>query len=286
MIEAVLSLGAIAFIFGSVLAYAAEKFKVEKDPRIEAIAEVVPGANCGACGYPGCEAFAEAVARGEAPPEGCTPGGKKAAEQISEILSNGAGESNEFSTLGYVKETNKVIQEPSQKYIAEVACLGSREYCKEKFEYDGVRDCRAAMMYRNGPKACEFGCIGLATCVETCPFEAIEMRDDGLPRINHDICRGCATCVNTCPKSVIRLIPGDRYKHFIYCNSQETGEIVKENCQYGCLGCGICREQCPVGAINLDNDLAVIDQNKCVNCGLCKDKCPTACIVSESERLQ
>ncbi len=279
MLTPILSMGALAFFFGGILAYAAEKFKTEKDPIVEAITEVVPGVNCGACGYPGCDAFAEAVAKGEASPEGCKPGGKKVADRIIKLVEEGVQESPEGSNVS--PGETKYEKQPS--HLAEVACLGAREVSQEKFEYDGVRDCRAAMMYRNGPKACEFGCLGLGTCVETCPYGAIEMRDHGLPKIDHSKCTGCHDCVNSCPKNIIHLTQ-DLNHHQVICNSKESGAIVEQICEVGCIGCGVCAEGCPVNAVHMAQSLATIDPHRCINCGLCKEQCPRDCIVSGTRR--
>ncbi|OWZ83901.1 RnfABCDGE type electron transport complex subunit B [Natranaerobius trueperi] len=263
MIGPVLGLGALGLFFGFALAFASQKFAAETDPKVEAITESLPGANCGACGYPGCSAFAEAVAKGETSVDGCTPGGKTTAQEIAEILGVSHDESEE-------------------SYVAEVACLGGRDHCKEQFDYDGVQDCRAAMMYSNGFKACEYGCLGLGTCEEVCPFDAIEMQDNGIPYIDPEKCKGCNKCVNICPKQVIRMI-NTKTEHHVRCNSLDKGKVVKKVCEVGCIGCGICAKLCPVDAITIENNLASIDSHECINCGKCKEKCPQDCITSDLE---
>ena len=257
-VSAIVSLGAIGLFFGLVLAVASQVFYVEKDPKIEAISEFLPAANCGACGYPGCGAFAEAVAKGEVGISDCAPGGNEVASKIADVLGVSAVESTE-------------------EYVAEVACMGGREYCDEQFVYHGINDCRAAMMYANGFKACDYGCLGLGTCVEVCNFDAITMGDNGIPIMDPDKCTGCNRCKNICPKNVIRMI-NTKTKHHVRCNSKDKGKVVKRACKIGCIGCGVCAKNCPEEAITIEENLAYIDSHICTNCGKCIEKCPRDCI--------
>ncbi len=263
MFAPILSLGGLGLFFGLVLAYASIKFEVETDPKIEAIEDSLPSANCGACGYPGCGAFAEAVANGETPIDGCTPGGEQTAQTIANILGVSHGES-------------------AEKYVAEVVCLGGKEHCKEQFEYDGVQDCRAAMLYANGFKACDYGCLGLGTCEKICPFDAIEMQNNGIPHIDPDKCTGCNKCANTCPKQVIRMVNANTTYH-VRCSSKDKAKTVKKVCEVGCIGCGLCAKACPVNAVTIENNLAYIDSHECINCGKCQKQCPQDCITSNLE---
>lgn len=264
MVLPVISLGIMALFFGIILAYASQKLAVEKDPRIEAIEETLPAANCGACGYPGCAAFAEAVLKGEAPVDGCTPGGESTANEIASIL----GVNHE--------------QSEEDTYVAEVTCLGSKENCKELFEYDGIKDCKAAMMYANGFKACPYGCLGLGTCERICPFNAITMMDNGLPHIDPEKCQGCNRCANECPRQVIRMINANT-KHHVRCSSKAPGKEVRKVCAVGCIACGVCAKVCPVDAITIEENLASIDSHTCINCGKCAEKCPQGCITADLE---
>lgn len=259
MVLAIISLGGIGLGFGLVLAFASQVFYVEKDPKIEAISDLLPSANCGACGYAGCNSFAESVVKGEASITDCTPGGDDVAAKIADILGVSAAAKSE------------------EEYVAEVACMGGREYCEERFVYHGIEDCRAAMMYANGYKACDYGCLGLGTCERECVFGAIEMGENGIPIINPDKCTGCNRCVNICPKQVIRMINKETKFH-VRCNNKDKGKIVKRICKIGCTGCKVCAKNCPEDAITVENNLSYIDSHKCTNCGTCMEKCPRDCI--------
>ncbi len=258
MVSAIVSLGGIGLVFGIILAVASQIFYVEKDPKVEAIADMLPSANCGACGYPGCNKFAEELVSGDAGITDCAPGGDELAGQIADLLGVSAAKSEE-------------------EYVAEVLCMGGREYCEEQFIYHGIEDCRAAMMYANGFKACDYGCLGLGTCKEECLFGAIEMGDNGIPIVNPEKCTGCNRCVNVCPKDVIRMI-NKKTKFHVRCNNQDKGKIARKVCKVGCIGCKKCAKNCPEEAITVENNLAYIDSHKCTNCGQCKDECPRDCI--------
>ncbi|MBN2898133.1 MAG: RnfABCDGE type electron transport complex subunit B, partial [Clostridia bacterium] len=169
------SLGAMGLLFGAGLAYASQKFAVEVDPRVIAIREAVPGANCGGCGFPGCDGFANAVVEGRAPVNGCPVGGPECAQAIAAVMGLEAGS--------------------SVKQVARVLCNGTGENCQDRFEYDGVMDCRAAVVTLGGPKSCSFGCMGLGTCVKVCPFDAIHVDEaTGLAVVDPEKCTACGKC--------------------------------------------------------------------------------------------
>jgi len=259
MTIAIISLGLMGLVFGGLLAFAAQKFAVDVDPRVEMVQEALPGANCGACGHAGCSKFAEEVVSGNAPLGGCTPGGAKTAARIAEIL-------------------GQVAPEAEARLVAQLVCLGDSSVAKEKFTYHGVPDCRVAMMYSGGSKACRFGCLGLGTCARICPFDAITMSEKGLPIIDIDKCTGCAKCKNSCPKQVLDMINAETF-HYVHCKSTERGKQVREVCERGCIGCGICVKKCPEKAIRLENNLAIIDSYICNNCGQCVTECPRDTII-------
>ena len=182
----VLSLGGMSLLFGAGLAFASQKFAIGTDPKEEQIRQVLPGVNCGACGYPGCDGFAAAVAAGQAPITGCTVGGSSVAQDIGLIMGLEA--------------------EETQRKVAKVLCAGDCDKATNKYHYDGIEDCVAASMLADGPKECSFGCLGLGTCVRACPFDAIYI-DKGIAVVDEEKCTGCEICVAVCPKNIIEMIP-------------------------------------------------------------------------------
>jgi electron transport complex protein RnfB len=250
----------MGLLFGALLAFASKKFSVETDPRIEDIRNVLPGANCGACGYPGCDGFAAAVAAGVAPVDGCTVGGAAVAKEVGSIMG--------------------IEVAAKEKLLARVLCQGDCEAAKDKYEYKGVRDCVAASMLADGPKGCRYGCLGLGTCVRACPFDAIYISDKGLAVVDWDKCTGCGKCVQACPKGLIELIPESSLVQ-VLCISKDPGKEVRDNCKVGCIGCRQCVRACRFDAIEFADNLARIDYSKCVNCMLCAEKCPTGTIYAD-----
>lgn len=261
LLAPVLTLGGMGLVFGAGLAYASKKFAVEVDPRIARIREVVPGANCGACGYPGCDAFAAAVVEGRIQANGCPVGGAKCAGKIAEIMGSSA--------------------EDVESKVAKVICNGSKDKCSDKYVYHGIEDCKAATNIAGGDKSCKYGCLGLGTCVRACAFDAITI-ENGIAVINPEKCTGCTMCVKECPKSVITMAPISKTVH-IMCNSNDKGKEVKANCSVGCIGCQICVKACPFNAIDFENNLAKINYEKCTNCGVCVAKCPTKAIEGQTQ---
>ncbi|WP_303721523.1 RnfABCDGE type electron transport complex subunit B [Malonomonas rubra] len=259
MFAAILSLGGIGLVAATALGVAAKKFAVEIDPRELAILEVLPGANCGACGYPGCSGYAKGVAEGKALPTACSPGGAEVIEAIASVLGIEA-----------------VTFEPQ---VAVVACQGDNQKAKVKYRYLGLTDCNAAQKLADGPKTCPSGCLGLGTCERTCPFDAIEMTSENLAVINRDKCTGCEKCVAVCPRQVIRMTPRKVTTH-VLCNSHDKGALIRGYCQIGCIGCHICNKTVP-GAFVIENFLAHTNYEKLdelEDIELAVTKCPTKCI--------
>ncbi len=249
-------LGGLGAIFGLLLAFAAMKFAVESDPRVDEIESALPGANCGACGYPGCRGVAEAIVEGRAPATACPVGKAATAGKIAEILGVAAGE-----------------VEPKR---AVLLCHGGTGECPDRFVYMGVMDCAAANRLAGGPKSCEYGCLGKGSCVAKCPFGAIRINGQGLAEIGPD-CTGCGLCVSACPRGLLALVPASEAV-LVGCRNLQRGPEVRKICKAGCIACGICVKNCPENAITITDNVAVIDQGKCTQCGICIEKCPTKSI--------
>ncbi|MDR3255121.1 MAG: RnfABCDGE type electron transport complex subunit B [Synergistaceae bacterium] len=253
----VVILGTLGLVFGALLAFASIKFFVETDERVSMIRAILPGANCGGCGFPGCDGYADGIVDAGAKTNLCAAGGAALASGIAKIM----GVDDEVSA-------------PKRAYLK---CNGSPDVSKKIAVYEGINDCRSAAILPGGsPKACPFGCIGFGTCEKVCLFGAISMIN-GLASIDLDKCVGCGACVSACPKSVLALAPAASNVQVI-CNSSWKGPDVKKVCSAGCIGCGLCAKTCQAGAITVDRNIATIDASKCTNCGACVAKCPAKCI--------
>jgi len=259
MFSAIISLGGIGLVAATALGIAAKKFAVEVDPRELAIQDVLPGANCGACGYPGCSGFAKGVAEGKASPTACTPGGAEVIEAIASVLG-----------------IEPITVEPK---VAIVACQGDNVKASVKYRYLGLNDCNAAQKIADGPKVCPGGCLGLGSCELACPFGAIEMTSDKLAVINRDKCTGCEKCISVCPRQVIHMTPRKATTH-VLCNSHDKGALIRGYCKIGCIGCHICNKTVP-GAYVIEKFLARTNYeqlDELENIELAVEKCPTKCI--------
>ena len=258
IIAAAVVVGLVGIILGFFLGVSGEKFKVEVDPKEEAIGEVLPGNNCGGCGYAGCSGLAAAIVKGEAPVNACPVGGAPVAAKIGEIMG--------------------VEAEEGARQVAFVKCAGTCEKANSDYVYSGTRNCATMMFVPNGgPKTCNFGCLGYGTCVAACPFDAIAIVD-GVAVVDKDQCKACGKCIAACPKNLIEFIPYDA-KHVVQCSSNDKGKDVMKACSVGCIGCMLCQKNCPEGAITVTNSVAHIDQTKCTGCGICVEKCPKKIIL-------
>ncbi|MBE7030924.1 MAG: RnfABCDGE type electron transport complex subunit B [Ruminococcaceae bacterium] len=254
-----LAVGAIGLFLGGLLAVASIVFRVETDERVEQIAEILPGANCGGCGYAGCSAFAKAIVEDGAPINRCNLMTAETAEKIAGIMGVEAG----------------VIT----KKVARVACRGTAECAGDQYVSYGLNDCVAAAALGGGPKACAYGCMGLGSCVSVCQFGAISVVD-GVAAVDEDACTGCGACASVCPKNVIAMVDADS-RVFVGCSSRDKGAVVKTYCEVGCIGCKICEKKCEFGAISVVDNVAVIDPEKCTNCGVCASACLKKIIVTD-----
>ncbi|MBI5632290.1 MAG: Fe-S cluster domain-containing protein [Nitrospirae bacterium] len=252
-------LAGLGTVFGAGLAIAAKRFAVQVDPRVEKVLDVLAHAHCGACGYAGCEQYAEAVVKNpDVAPNLCTPAGAKGAEAVALITGKKAD-----------------IKEP---IFARIMCQGGTSRSRKKFIYEGVMDCRAAVLAGGGDKSCAYGCLGYGTCTRVCPFDALHMGNDGLPVVDITKCTGCRKCEQACPKRVIEVLPASKMV-LVTCHSRDKGGDTRKNCDLGCIACGACVKVCPFDAPSVQNNFSRIDINKCKVCGLCVPKCPTKAIV-------
>jgi Na+-translocating ferredoxin:NAD+ oxidoreductase RNF subunit RnfB len=257
IILAAVLIGATGIIIGLLLGFAGEKFAVEVDEKEQAVRELLPGNNCGGCGFAGCDALAKAIAAGDAPAGACPVGGEPVAEQIAAVMG--------------------VEAHSGVRKVAYVKCAGTCDQAERKYEYYGISDCGDAMVVPGaGDKACAYGCLGFGTCVKACPFDAIHIVN-GVAKVDKEQCKACSKCVAACPKHLIQLVP-ENAPSLVQCSSHDMAKKVMEACKVGCRGCTLCAKVCPEGAITMDNFLAVIDPEKCTGCGLCKEKCPAKII--------
>lgn len=240
------------------LGFLGEMFAVERDGRIDEIERHLAGANCGGCGFPGCSAFAEALFKGEAEISRCNPTSAEGKKNIAKILGK--------------------TEEKNVKTVAVVHCIGGNK-CRNKFEYQGYGDCESCELLSNGNKACSMGCMGLGTCVDNCKYSAISVdKDNGCAEVDYSQCTSCGACVSACPKKIIGRIPFEA-KVYVGCSNTCKGKEVTKACSVGCIACGLCQKNCPTGAIELSNNLAVIDYDKCSGCMKCSEVCPRKCIL-------
>ncbi len=258
---AVAILGGMGLLFGLILAVAAKVFHVETDPRLEQLTEVLPGANCGGCGYAGCGGYAEAVLKGEAPIGKCASGGNAAAEKMAEIM--GGQAENVERRVAFVRCSGYHGVTPEGKTLG----------AKAKGEYEGIPDCLAATKVAGrGPTVCKYGCLGFGNCTKVCKYDAIHIVD-GIAKVDKEKCVGCMSCAAVCPRNLI--VPVDpAWDVTIPCASLAKSAATIRGCTAGCIGCGQCQKICPKGAITVEKNLAVIDYEKCDHCGLCTTVCP------------
>lgn len=237
VLYAFLIIAVLGAALGFGLAVAEKKLSVEKDEKLVQIEEIMPGANCGGCGFAGCSAYAEAVATGAAQPGLCSPGGQALADKMAQIMG---------------LESASI-----EKKVAFVFCKGNCDQSKKDFKYYGVSDCNAAAMLFGGDNLCKEGCLHLGSCINVCSQNAISKDNEGNVVVNPDKCIGCGKCTKVCPKGVIRLIPASE-QFAVACSSHKKGPEVKAQCDKGCIGCKICEVKFPESGIKVDNFLASV----------------------------
>ena len=252
----VVAVTVIGLLAAGMLVAASKFMAVPVDEKFTQLRECLPGANCGACGYAGCDGYAQALSEGGVKPNLCVPGGAGAAAKVAAILGVEAGD--------------------VETVAAFVACQGGCVHSGKKCDYAGIPTCAAVNLMFAGDGACSYGCLGYGDCAHVCPNQTITVID-GLARVIPPRCSGCGLCVKTCPNHLIRLLPASQ-RFAVSCSSEDKGVITKKACSTGCIGCKKCEKTCPNGAISVVNNLARMDPARCTQCGACAEVCPTGAL--------
>lgn len=264
ILTAILALAGLTFVLTVMLIVANKKLYVYEDPRIDIVEDLLPHANCGACGYPGCRPFAEALVSGVALPGKCTVSSDEGRAVIADYLGVSLGQ--------------------EEKRVARLACAGGINVAINRAQYQGVKTCQAASLVSGGGKGCFWGCLGHGDCEKICDFDAITMSSFGLPVVDVDKCTACGDCVEVCPKDLFSLQPISRHL-WVNCKNEEAGEEILAECQVGCTACGKCALDAPDGLIEMKNNLPVIDYNKNHKTPIPIQRCPTGAIVWLDDEL-
>lgn len=275
ILYSVITLGSVAALFSVILYVVAQRFAVEEDPRIQEVNELLPGINCGACGFPGCPGMAQALVSGADGGDishlSCPPGGAETMAKIGTYFG---------LDVGATKET-----------VAVLRCGGSCQHAPASNTYDGPASCAVAHSTYAGESGCPFGCLMHGDCEVACPFDAISMsQETGLPVVDQEKCTSCGACVRACPRMLFQIRPVGRRNRrvFVNCRNTEPAVVARKNCAVACIGCSKCKKVCDeiVQAITITDNLAYIDPDKCIACGKCVPVCPTNAILATFEPPQ
>lgn len=254
ILAAVIPVVIIGFVCAVVLVAASKVMAVKEDERLPAVRECLPGANCGACGFAGCDGYAKALVEKEGTPTNlCIPGADAVSKKLSEVLG---------------VEFEDVVE-----MVAVVHCSGDCESTEDNVDYRGIESCSAAKLLFGGKGKCGYGCLGFGDCKEVCPNDAIVI-EKGIAKICRPDCVGCGLCAKACPNSLISLMPDIKHTA-VLCSNKDKGASTRKVCKSGCIGCRKCEKVCPEGAIKVVNNVAVIDYEKCIDCGTCAENCTT-----------
>lgn len=251
---AVIIVAGIGILAGLLLAVLSKVMAVPVDEKAQAIEEILPGANCGSCGFSGCSGYAAALSNGSTTETGlCNPGGSETSAKIAEIMGLAAADITPMTAV--------------------VLCNGTDANASKKMVYDGVKSCKMASQLFGGDKSCLYGCLGLGDCVQQCPYNAIQICS-GVAVVSSELCKACKKCVSVCPKGIIELMPKDKVSAAVLCKNHDKGAQTMKDCKVGCIGCTKCVKVCESGAISMEKNNAHIDGEKCTACGKCVDTCP------------
>ncbi len=262
IILTVVILAVLGLLLGILLSVISIIMAVEKDETAEKLEEILPGANCGSCGFSGCSGYASALAKGETKETAlCSPGGADVSKKISEALGVSGGE--------FVRRS------------AVVRCRGSWDVTSMAMEYRGIESCYASNQLFKGLGACSYGCIGFGDCKAVCEYDAISV-NNGVAKIDVKKCVACGKCVKACPKGIIELVPSAEEDRTVLCMNSDKGALTRKICEVGCIGCGKCMKACEYGAVKVEHFIAKIDYDKCIGCGKCESECPRGCIMQFS----
>jgi RnfABCDGE-type electron transport complex B subunit len=258
MVIAVTTLAALSFLFASLLVLAHRKLQVDEDPRIDAVHQLLPQTNCGACGFPGCLGFAEAMVGGSVLPGKCTVINEEDREFIAQFLGVDAG--------------------AEEKVVARLACAGGVNVARNRAHYEGLRSCRAAALVAGGGKGCFWGCLGFGDCEVVCDLDAIVMNEHELPIVIEDLCTACGDCVDACPKDLFSLHVVS-HRLWVACKNLEKGDAALAECEVACDACGKCAVDAPAGVVTMINNLPVVDYERNHDVRNPIERCPTGAII-------